>query len=82
MSKNLVRYEQDSRVFGVSVGLADYFNIDVMIIRLAFILLTLGGGHGIMIYLVLALLMPKVNDAAPTAKGNVLDEEEIIIKSG
>ena len=42
MSKNLVRYEQDSRVFGVSVGLAEYFNIDVMIIRLAFILLTLG----------------------------------------
>lgn len=78
-SKKLVRYSDDKMLFGVAGGLADFVNVDPVIVRLAFILLTLfGNGIGLIIYVVMALIMPEV--AAPAAKVNVLDEEEIIIK--
>ena len=78
-SKKLVRYSDDKMFFGVAGGLADFINIDPVIIRLAFVLLTLfGNGIGLIIYVVMALIMPEVS--APAAKVDVLDEEEIIIK--
>ena len=78
-SKKLVRYSDDKMLFGVASGLADYLNVDPVIVRLAFLLLTLfGNGIGLVIYIVMALIMPEV--AAPAAKVDILDEEEIIIK--
>ena len=78
-NKRLVRYSDDKLFFGVAGGLADYINVDPVIVRLAFVLLTLfGNGIGLIIYVVMALIMPEV--VAPAAKVNVLDEEEIIIK--
>ncbi len=76
--KKLVRSNDDRMVFGVASGIAHYVNIDPVIIRLLFVLLTLAGGHGIIIYLVLAIIMPE--QSVPSAKGNAFDEEEIVIK--
>lgn len=45
-------------LLGVAGGLAEYFTIDPVIIRAGFILLALAGGTGIVLYLLLALLMP------------------------
>lgn len=45
-------------VFGVCGGLADYLNIDPVLVRLAFVLLTMADGVGLLIYLVLAVVMP------------------------
>ena len=44
---------------GVAAGLAEYFAIDPVLVRLVFLLLALGGGHGILLYLLLWLLMPE-----------------------
>lgn len=77
MSK-LVRSTNDRMVFGVAAGLANYLNIDPVLVRLVFVLLTLAGGHGLLAYIVLAILMPEA--AGVSAKANVFDEEEIIIK--
>ena len=78
-SKKLVRYSNDKMLFGVASGLADYVNVDPVIVRLAFVLLTLfGNGIGLVIYVVMALIMPE--ETAPAAKVDILDEEEIIIK--
>lgn len=76
--KKLVRSRDDRMVFGVAAGLAHYLKMDPVIIRLLFVLLTLAGGHGILIYLVLAILMP--DQTVPSAKPSSLDEEEIVIK--
>src|SRR2546426_12330943 len=46
-------------LLGVAGGLAEYSNIDPVIIRAAFILLAFAGGTGIVLYLLLALLMPR-----------------------
>ena len=46
-------------LLGVAGGLAEYSNVDPVIIRAAFILLAFAGGTGIVLYLLLALLMPR-----------------------
>ena len=43
-----------------------------------FVLMTLAGGHGILVYLILTVIMPE--EGAPVGKAHVFDEEEIIIK--
>ena len=58
MEKRLTR-SRSRMVGGVAAGLAEYFAIDPVLVRLVFVLLTLAGGHGILIYLLLWLLMPE-----------------------
>ena len=55
----LRRPVQDSVVAGVAAGLARYLGVDVMIIRLAFVVLTVVGGAGIPLYLAGLLLIPE-----------------------
>lgn len=76
--KRLVRNENDQMLFGVASGLADYVGIDPVLVRLLFVLMALTGGHGILIYIILAIIMPESSSAV--AKANGFDEEEIVIK--
>ena len=55
----LRRPVQDSVVAGVAAGLARYLGVDVMIIRLVFLVLTIFGGAGIALYLAGLLLIPE-----------------------
>lgn len=52
------RARQGRTLFGVCAGLARVTGLPVLTIRLAFILLTLVGGHGALLYGILFLLMP------------------------
>jgi phage shock protein C len=76
--KRLIRSRNNRMLFGVCAGLADYLNVDPVIIRLLAVLLTLWNGVGLLIYLVLVLIMPQEPDVNP--KANAFDEEEIVIK--
>jgi phage shock protein C len=60
-------YKADKRgeISGVCIGLADFFNIDVTIIRLIFIVLALSGGPGIIAYIIMAIVMPDERDVYP-----------------
>ena len=79
MSENkLVRSQSDRMFFGVAAGIADYVNLDPVIVRLIFVLLALSGGPGILIYIIMAIIMPEGD--SPVAKVNSFDEEEIVIK--
>ena len=55
----LRRPVQDSVVAGVAAGLARYLGVDVMIVRIAFVVLTVAGGAGIPLYLAGLLLIPE-----------------------
>jgi phage shock protein PspC (stress-responsive transcriptional regulator) len=54
----LRRSYEDRMLGGVAGGLARYFNVDAMIVRIAFVVLTFFGGTGIVIYLAGLLLIP------------------------
>lgn len=48
----------EKKLFGVCSGLASYFEVDPTIIRLLFVVAVLGFGTGILIYLIMAVIMP------------------------
>jgi len=55
-----LRRAYDGRMLaGVAAGLADYFGVDVTIVRVAFAVFTFLGGAGIPAYLACALLIPE-----------------------
>lgn len=56
--KKLYKSETERIIFGIAGGIAEYYNIDPTWIRLVFVFLALSGGVGIIIYLILALVMP------------------------
>lgn len=57
-TKRLYRSRTNTMIGGVCAGLADYFNLDPTIMRLIFVLLALLGGHGVLVYLILWLVVP------------------------
>jgi phage shock protein C len=61
----LRRSGTESMLGGVSGGLADYTGIDTVLWRVGFVALTLLGGSGILIYLLLWVLMPPAADRRP-----------------
>jgi phage shock protein C len=78
--KRLVRTLNDKMFLGVAGGIAQYLDIDPVIVRIMFVLLTLlAHGWGLIIYFVMAIIMP-VEESPISAKANAFDEEEIVIK--
>ncbi len=59
----IYRSETNKVVAGVAGGLGEYFNIDPTIIRIIFVLLTIFGGSGILIYLILWIVIPSENSS-------------------
>lgn len=57
--KKIFRSIDDYMIAGVCGGLAKYFKIDSTLIRIIFVLLAIGGGCGVLIYLILWLVIPK-----------------------
>ena len=58
-TKNLRRSVKDSVIGGVSGGLGEYFNTDPVIFRILFVVLTLTGGGGVFVYLLMWIFIPK-----------------------
>lgn len=56
--RRLYRSRKDSVIAGVCGGLADYLNVDVVLIRLAFVALGFMG-VGILFYFLAAIILPK-----------------------
>lgn len=57
--KKLYRSRTDTKIAGVCGGLAEYFAIDVTIVRIVFVLLLLPGGlPGFIPYIVLWIIVP------------------------
>lgn len=63
-SKKLYRDTDNSYIGGVSAGLAHYFGIDAIWIRLIWILLVFGAGTGVFLYILLWILVPEAKTTA------------------
>lgn len=63
----LTRSRDDRVVAGVAAGIARYLGVDPVIIRIAFVILTLAGGSGVLAYLVAMLVIPEDTGRAPAA---------------
>jgi phage shock protein PspC (stress-responsive transcriptional regulator) len=56
--KRLYRSLDNRKIAGVCGGLADYFDIDATMVRLAWVIFTLAGGAGILAYIIAWILIP------------------------
>ena len=65
----LRRSVRDRMLGGVCGGLGEYFGIDPVLVRLAFVLTTLAGGAGVLAYLIMLIAVPSADatDAADNA---------------
>lgn len=59
MARRLYRSRTDRVLGGVAGGLGDYFGVDSTIIRLVFVLLSLWGGAGGVLYLIAWVIVPR-----------------------
>jgi phage shock protein C len=59
MEKRLYRSRSDRTLAGICGGIAEYFGWDPTLVRAAWVLLTLLGGSGIVLYLIMWLVMPE-----------------------
>jgi phage shock protein PspC (stress-responsive transcriptional regulator) len=55
----LLRSKDDRMLWGVAGGLADHIGFSATLVRLAFVVVTLFGGAGLLAYLVLAVALPE-----------------------
>ena len=63
-SKKLFRDGDDKFLGGVASGIAHYFAVDVIWIRLAWIILATFGGSGVLVYIILWILLPEARTTA------------------
>lgn len=66
--KKLYRSKTDRIIAGVAGGLAEYFNVDSVLIRIIFVALTLVHGLGILIYIVFLFIVPNEQGSDVVAK--------------
>lgn len=59
MEKKLQRNQQDKMIAGVCSGLADYFDLDVTWVRIAFVVAVMAGASGLLAYIVLWIAVPR-----------------------
>ncbi len=61
-TKHLYRSRSNKTLAGVCGGIAEYFGFDPTIVRLLWVVLTLFGGSGILLYVIAYFVMPKNPD--------------------
>lgn len=59
MRKKLYRSRTDRKVCGVCGGIAEYFNIDSLLVRIIAVVLMLSVGSGLLAYILLAIFVPE-----------------------
>ncbi len=62
MAKKLYKIEYGKKIFGVCGGLAEYLNVDVVIVRIVWAVSVFWAGFGILLYLVCAFVLPNKSE--------------------
>ncbi len=57
--KKLLRSVDNRMVCGVCGGIGNYFNIDPTLIRLVWVLASVVGGSGLLVYIIAAIIIPE-----------------------
>ena len=79
MQKQLFRSRKNRMISGVSGGLAEYFDIDPVIIRAIFIIATLGWGISLIVYIVLWIIVPNAPEIISEMKTEIKEEKENVV---
>ncbi|MCE3297099.1 MAG: phage shock protein PspC [Crocinitomicaceae bacterium] len=61
--KRLYRDVENAKIAGVCAGLSNYFNIDVIVVRVIFLVFLFFGGFGFPLYVILWIVIPKASSS-------------------
>ena len=67
MANRLQRSRNEKIIGGVCGGLAEYFNVDPVLVRVLFVVVTLMGGAGVLLYLILWAVVPLAPPPPPAS---------------
>jgi phage shock protein PspC (stress-responsive transcriptional regulator) len=67
-ARRLYRNRKGQVVAGVCAGLAEYFKVDANLVRLAFAVLSVFGGLGVLLYLIAWIILPEEGEDASIAE--------------
>ncbi len=59
MTKRLYRSTKEKMIGGVCGGMAEYFDIDPVLLRILFVVATFAGGSGILAYIICWIIIPE-----------------------
>ena len=76
--KKLFRSKNNSVLAGVCGGLGEYFDVDPVLVRALFVLITLAGGSGIVLYLILWIIIPSAENIEADFEKNIKSNVEDI----
>ena len=79
MTKKLYRSKRNRMISGVSGGLAEYFDLDPVLIRALFIITTIAWGTGLLAYIILWIITPEEKLSADSIRAE--EEEEHGVES-
>ncbi len=84
--RRLRKSRAERMVFGVAGGLADYLEVDPVLVRVGFVVLCFIAGLGLLAYIGLALLMPDIPEGdtppdAVSATGSITEGQDPVTPS-
>ncbi len=74
-AKRLYRSRTNKQLAGVCGGVAEYFNLDPTIVRIIWLLLTLAGGPGLILYIIMAVVVPEEPEFVQTSAEKIKNDE-------
>jgi len=81
VTKKLYRSREDRIIGGVCGGIAEYFNIDPVLVRIIAVLTILINGIGIIAYIIAWIIIPQEPDQKPEKeKGGLREKAEEIVQ--
>jgi len=78
MSTRITKSKTDKVIDGVCGGLAEYFGIDSVLVRLVFVVLVFLDGFGILLYIILMIIMPQADKVNQPAKDTIQENVQEI----
>lgn len=67
-NKRLYRSREDRQIAGVCGGVADYLGVDPTLVRLVCAIFAIAGGPGVLLYMIMAVIVPEEPEFAPAAE--------------
>ncbi|HEV2756307.1 MAG TPA: PspC domain-containing protein [Actinomycetota bacterium] len=66
--RRLYRSTTDRKISGVAGGVAEYFNLDPTLVRVAWVLSVVAAGAGFLLYVILWIVLPEGPDGVPLTR--------------
>jgi phage shock protein C len=61
------KHSPDRKIAGVCAGFAEYFDLDVTIVRVVWLIVALFGGGGVLAYIIAWIVMPEAPEVVMVA---------------